>query len=80
LEDGKESKAHAYETNDRSEPEDRTRRCPPEDEKASSEKYGANHHRWEAGFGDGFVAILFELADVEFIVAGIVSRAQGESI
>ena len=68
MENGEESKAHAIEAKDGGEPEYVDRRGPAEDEETGGEKDGAEHHWGKAGFGDGFVVVLFKFAEVEFIV------------
>lgn len=68
LENSEEPKAHRHKTNDRSKPEDVFVGCPAEDKEASGEEDRSNHHRWKARFWNGFIAILFEFADIEFII------------
>ncbi len=70
MEDSEEAETHADETNHGCDPEYGFGGCPAEDEEAAGEEDGADHHWWEAGFGNGFVAIRFESADVELVVPG----------
>lgn len=68
LENSEESKAHRYKTNDRSEPEDIFIGCPAEDKEAGCEEDRSDHHRWQACFWNGFIAVLLEFADIEFVI------------
>lgn len=78
MEDGEEAEAHTDESDHGCDPGDGFGGCPAEDEEAAGEEDGAEHHGWEAGFGDGFVVVLREFFDVEFVVAGMVSDEKGE--
>lgn len=70
LENGKEAEAHADEPDHGRDPRGGFLGRPAEDEEPAREEDGANHHWWEAGFGDGFVVVGLEFDDVEFVVAG----------
>jgi hypothetical protein len=69
LEDGEEAEAHADQPDHGRDPWDVFGGCPAEDEKPAGEEDGAQHHWREPRFGDGFIVVLGESFDIEFVVA-----------
>lgn len=54
-------------------------RSPAKDEEATGEEHGAEHHWWEASFGDGAVVVCFEAGYVEFLVGEVDTGAKEDS-
>ena len=53
--------------------------CPGEAEEAACKDDGAEHHRWETGFGDGEVVVCFEAGDVEALVEEVDDGAEEDA-
>lgn len=83
LEDREEAESHADESYTGSQPENMVGGGPAENEESGGKEDGADHHGWKASFRDGFVVVLLESADIEFVVPGIVSvfwSKEGEDV
>lgn len=80
LEDGEEAEAHKDGAEDGADPVDAgVIARPSEEEEATGEDDGAEHHGRQTGFGDGKVVVCLEAFDVEVLVAEVDDGAEEDA-